>query len=339
MLIEIGSVSEALLNRLKSDKIVLVKTIEVFDREALIEVNGEILKAKISSKIPPTFFAYVEKSIDEKKQIINLKIIENFKFRGKLESYISKNSHETVRNFLIENGLPLLENYINIGMLILKNGIPLHFRNFDLIYHSFMRYGLRFTLFLISLIKKEKKIDEDSISLLANLKYIIKKYLSNKKLFSSFEDWKSGKIDMDVDKNFLILLSFVRKITEDKSYQAFLLKYLDDSVIVQQRNEEKNKSRFFYFDFSSERLKHFFVSVEINEYEVKIDVFLDKGLIDENKVEIESKKQQLQQRMSSLFPNKRSQINFHQFDNNIIFENSFSSENNKEGLINLDIMV
>ena len=338
MHIELNNLSSSTFNKIKSNSIVFVEVIQRDGKEALLNVNGQKMKAHLNFSVPHSFFAYVEIEKENDNSKVILRVLNSFKESKSFTQYINKSENDISKNFLLENSLPLTYESMQVALFIIKNHLPLNMNIFSLVYYSFAKYGSNFTQFISDLLKNKREFDRNFIDLIASLKKIIKKFDMQKLI--EFEEWKNGKIELDEKDNLYFLLNIIKQLIDDNSYQALVLKYNDEKIILQQRIATKDNKKRYYFDFSSDKLKDFLIIVDIDLYTIEINIFLEKKFLEENSHKIVSKKNYLENNIKNLFKSKKIKIEFLAFNKNTIFENSFSSENNTEkAVMNLDILI
>lgn len=338
MHIELNNLSTSTFNKIKSNSIVFVEVIKTDGKDALLNVNSQKMKAHLNSSVPNSFFAYVEIEKDNDNPKVILRVLNSFKESKSFNQYLNKNENEISKNFLLENSLPLTYESMQVTLFIIRNHLPLNMNIFSLVYYSFVKYGSNFTRFISELLKNKREFDRDFIDLIANLKNMIKKFDIKKPI--EFEEWKNGKIELDEKGNLYFLLNIIKQLIYDNSYQAIILKYNDEKIILQQRTVKKDNKKRYYFDFSSDRLKDFLIVVDLDLYTLEINIFLERKFLEENSNKIALRKNYLEDKIKSLFKSKKIKIEFLSFNKNTIFENVFSSENNNgKAFMNLDILI
>ncbi|MEJ5284798.1 MAG: hypothetical protein ACP5Q5_05890 [Brevinematia bacterium] len=305
------------VNKIENNKILLVKVIQRLDNgEIVIDINGEKVKTKVDREIPDSFFAYVEKKVENHNIKIILRIIESFKNLN--ESISDKSQLEIIKDFILLNSLPLIEDNISVAIEMLKNKIPLTVANFELIKYSLRKYG-EISFLISEILQAGKKIDKNFIDILFNIKEIIQKV---------FDD----RSNIDVINNFILLVNYL-----SDSKHSFHLRFEEDEYAVITAIEKDGDKKRYYFDFSSENIKNFLVVVDVSKAELLVKVYLEKDILDENSKKLESGKLIFIDKLKKIYPEKKINFNFLEYKNNI-FENKFSSEN-KNNIGNLDIII
>ncbi len=334
MYIELKQISSK-LNKVENHKIVLVKIIEKNEDMALIEINGERFKAKVETNVPSSFFAYVEKEIIDGQVRINLKMIESLKNIKNFKTHTSE--LEIVKNFMVLNSIPLIEENINIAMNILKNNITLNIANFEILKYSLRKYKKNSEI-IIMILQSGKSIDKDFIDLIFNLKEIFGKLDPPTLKEFSLKEFKDKQPEKhNIIENFEILTNEITGNT--LNFEISLKKYKNDKILILSRIENKNGKKRYYFDLSSEKLKNFFVIIDIDTLNLNISVFLDKEITSIFYIELQNKKRELVEKLKKIFKEKKIILNFYEYKKTSIFENIFSAENKKNGPKNLDIIV
>jgi len=319
----------SIFSKIENNRIVLVKVLNQDGKNALIEVNGDRLNAKVESELPPSFFAYVLKNGNK----INLKILENL---NSVRLFKEKEV-ELIKDFIVSNSLPLIEENIDIVMKIIKNSIPLKIENFELLKYSLLRYK-EIPTFLVELLKKGKKIDKDFIDIVVNFKEVLKKFVK-KDIFLKNMDSITSENEKNI-RELLLFMDFLDKIFERNLDIKFSFRRFDEEdVFIISKIEEKKGKKYIYFDFSSEEIKNFFVSIEIDKIELALSVYLDEELIISFEKEISSKKEEIEKRLKNYYSEKNIHVRFLSYNNNSIFENLFFAENKEKGIVNLDIVI
>ncbi|MCX7821542.1 MAG: hypothetical protein N2258_07715 [Brevinematales bacterium] len=307
------------INKIENNKILLIKVIERLPNgEIIIDLNGERVKTKVDRELPDSFFAYVEKKIDKKNIKIILRIIESFK---NLNTSISdKNQLEIIKNFILSNSLPLIEDNIHIVAIMLRKNIPLTTLNFEILKYSLRKYD-KFPSFLAEIIQNGKKIDKTFVDIFFNAKEIISHIFSEK---------NENNISIIND-----LISLFNALSDNKYNFGF--NFEKDKFFVLTKIEKYGEKKRYYFDFSSDRIKNFLVVIDISSIEMDIKVYLEKEVIDNHSSEFEDARSFFIEKLKNFYSEKKITLNFIEFSNNI-FENEFSSEN-KNNIGNLDIII
>ncbi len=302
------------INKIEDNKIVFVKVIEkLSENNIIIDLNGEKIKARIEGDIPESFFAYVEKKVENGSLKVTLKVIESFK---NIETTISgKSKLEIVKNFILSNSIPLIEDNINIVLEMLKKNVPLTLINFDIFKYSIRKYE-KIPEFIIKLLTEGKKIDKDFIDIILNLKEIIKN-----------------------ENNITEIEKIINLINALSHYELNLsIKFEENKMILTRIETKKNKKRY-YFDFSSEKIKDFLVIIDISNSELDGKIYLEKEIISNFEKELKEGLKNFTEKLKKLYPKKNISLNFFEYKKNNIFENEISSENKNNKVSNLDIII
>ncbi len=308
------------LNKIENNKILLVKVIErLSDGEIIIDLNGEKVKAKIDRELPDSFFAYVEKKVEKNNIKIILRMIENFK--NVKESIADKNQLEIIKNFILSNSLPLIEDNIMVAIEILKKRIPLTIHNFEIVKYSLRKYE-KFPSFIAEVIQSGKKIDKTFIDILYNIKEIITTILKN----------KADPSNVDLLNKLILLFNFL----SDNKYN-FNIRFEEDKFFLITRIDTEKENKRYCFDFCSDKIKNFLIIIDISPLEVNAKVYLEKDIIDNYFSLLENSKTSFIKKFKTIYSNKNIRLNFLEYNNNI-FENEFFSEN-KNNIGNLDIII
>ncbi len=302
------------INKIEDNKIVFVKVIEkLSENNIIIDLNGEKIKARIEGDIPESFFAYVEKKVENGSLKVTLKVIESFK---NIETTISgKSKLEIVKNFILSNSIPLIEDNINIVLEMLKKNVPLTLINFDIFKYSIRKYE-KIPEFIIKLLTEGKKIDKDFIDIILNLKEIIKN-----------------------ENNITEIEKIINLINALSHYELNLsIKFEENKKILTRIETKENKKRY-YFDFSSEKIKDFLVIIDISNSELDGKIYLEKEIISNFEKELKEGLKNFTEKLKKLYPKKNISLNFFEYKKNNIFENEISSENKNNKVSNLDIII
>ncbi len=313
------------LNALRPSKVVHVKVLEQKGNDAVIELNGLKMNAKMDQGLPPNFLAFVE-NIEGNFQ---LKVLSNVK---NSESFLQLNREqllEKIEAFFLENHLPFSSSLLKIALRFTEAGLRLDRNMLNLVHRLFLKHGEAFSSFLINLASRGIDLNQENIHFFYQWNKVLSVLL--KKSQDLTESDKSRQED-ESDT----LIGFLGHLFGVK-YDARLLGRDEQAPLVQIVKKEENGTQRFYIDVSGQ--DHFLLVIDWSKDSVDISVLLGKSLYDSIHNRIEENQPRLTGSLRKQYPERQVIVGFHVLERDIhLFELDNTAA--KQGLAsNLDIFV
>lgn len=324
--------------KLQAEKIVYVRIIERNDNNTIIEINGQKIKARLEADTPDSFLALVENiSFEKDRNTIILRIMNSTNNKQIIEEINKQNIYQIIKDFFIENNLPLRDDLMQIAIKMYFEGIKLSKEWIKFFHLTLMKYGESVTNIIFQFLKYNIVIDSDFPDFFYHYKRILKRLLNN--VFNS-----KGTKDNDVyggDAISILKNLFNLYFGLENSYNISFLDFEKETIIIQSRKERKKNGERYYFDCLSEELGNILVIVDIenNYYNAKLYVedFLYRKIETNFKGGVEKKSREI----SKMIQNKRVFISLCRLANPFAFwEKHEQGENIERSIMcNIDISV
>lgn len=324
--------------KLQNEKIVYVRIVERKENKATIEINGQKLEARLEADTPENFLALVENSPSEKdKNTIILRIISAATNKQILKEIQEQNISKIIKDFFIENNLPLREDLIKIAIKMYLEGIKLSREWIKFLNIASMKYGESFANIIFQFLKSNLNIDLSFPEFFFYYRNILKKLLDNALNAKEKREGENyGKDIIPILKNLFSIY-----FGKESLYNISFLDFEKETIIIQSRKEKKKNGERYYFDCSSRELGNILLIIDIedNYYDIKlyIEDFLYKEIANKFEERVEEKSKEI----SKMIQNKSVFISLNRLANPLIFwERSKEDDSIEKNIMcNIDISV
>lgn len=326
MNVRILNADSAFIRNLQPDKIVSVKVIKREEGTAIIEINGFKTSASVDAKAPDNFFALVEPGISENGlYIMKLRILTPL---ARTQYFLDKKEYnllQSIKSILIEQNLPLSDDFFETSRIIYKTGMKLDKAIIKTVHLAFIKHGEGFAGLIADLIGKGIRVDSDFIDFFFNFK----KALDS--IGSSFDQGKGGP---DIPGILQGLFRMYFGPGSGYNISMFGGDVSGGGQVTQWRKEKKENQDLerYYFDFSNDSTGSFIIVTDCFKTGYRIEVYLDGDFIALNREKLDG---------FSIGPGNIS-IAFIELKNPYLFWTGKDCQENtgrEAGLFNLDISV
>lgn len=268
-MIQISKLQNPNLKLTQNNRIVQVIVLKRDGGEALIEINGQHLKARLSTDAPDTFLALVQKTGDN----IQLRILDSFQQTQEYQNILKQDLLDKAKDFLLASNLPLSSDFVEDALFIIQYGLPLKEQTLKLFHQIKLRFGQEFGTFILSLLQKQVSLNEKDAELLYHIDAILENWIKEQK--DAKEEFQGNRKKEDLLKIMEEILSFHSdpKISyvyfKNKDRQEFLRKKTD---------KQTDKQKTWTFDVSPSAGLNAWLKVTESEQQFSAILSLDPAL-------------------------------------------------------------
>lgn len=343
MNVQLKYIDQGRKNLLETDKIVHVKVIErKGGNNAVIELNGYKTEALIEADVPDNFLAFAEIGAKQADQMsVKLRVLSSLRNSPEFGEYNRRMLMDSIKMFLMENNLPLDQEYYENALLLRAAGIKLNPVLLKLLHQAALKNSDELTRALIGFLKKGMVLDAEFIDFFIEFRRILKRMLSEKPETRANPNTGSPEINKVPDPLESIFAFFSKTLGERSAYRAFLIDFEEKEVLVQYRVRNGKERDRFTFELSGERTGENLLVIDWEQDSFRITVFMNPELYNEARERIRSGKEALRSSLQRKIPDRKILLDITDMKNPYAFWEDEEPDTPAEdgSLFNLDISV
>lgn len=310
MKVTIQAQDQLRLNNLQSDKVVHVKIIERKGLTAVIDVNGYKTEANIEADVPDHFLAYIEKSHDQDKTRISLRILSSLKNNPEFAMHNKEKGIETIRLFLLENNLSLTENTFSAALKLYSAGLKLDYQRVKLLQTTLSRFGEQAAEVLLRFMKGTAVLDDTFIEFLLHSKLFFNEMLKDQKIpLAQYHNPEAHQQEQPVELK--LISELFSKFTPDGGYyHCELIENGAENQVIQIRKEKRQDTEHYYIDASGGSITTFLIMADVTINAVTTTVYLEPAFYQLNSDELDKGKDELEKLIQTKLPGRMFSMRF-----------------------------